>query len=1092
MKFQNNFNSLIEILKKDKQFQRVLDSVEKKKTIINNVKGSLRSLLAAEIFSVKNNSLFIICENSTEALNYLNDLEILVGKNNIATLFKMPKHIKNRYQNSQDSRAWMLEGINLIINQRKYIAIGTKDIFETEIPNPDQLFSNTLELKTGQLLNFIEFINNLFSSGFERKDYVSEPGEVAVRGGIIDIFPVSWDNPIRVEFWGDEIESIREFDPISQRSINDHDSVEFLSKFVRESHSEGEINIKELIEKDTLLFIDTPDAVFAEEDFSEGLSNNRFLINSINKSTIKFKSQEQQSFESSILKFAEFLNKNINISKKIFVCGESQNHIERLQNIVFSNMESSLELSENEIENIFSKISWHSVTFANGFSLPPDFYIFTEHEVFERNRIPDRGVSKSKAAISLKELNSLRIGDLVVHEDKGVGKFEGFRTIQIGGSAQDCVQLAFEGNDVLYVNMQYVNKIQKYSAQEGTIPKLSKLGSTEWQRKKSRTKKKLKDIARDLIKIYAKRKLEAGFSFQTDTTWQKEFEASFIYDDTIDQAKATDEIKSDMESETPMDRLLCGDVGFGKTEVAMRAAFKAVQSGKQVAVLVPTTVLAQQHFMSFKDRLNRYPVNVEVLSRFRTKKDQTKVLEGLKAGQVDILIGTHRILSKDIYFKDLGLLIVDEEQRFGVSAKEKLRQMRVSVDTLTLTATPIPRTLNFSLMGARDLSVIETPPRNRLPVYTEILEWDDEFIQEAIEKEINRGGQVFFVSDRVQDLDKISMDLKMLMPAYDFATAHGQMKPSELEKIMQSFISGKIDVLVTTKIVESGLDIPNANTMIINRANNFGLAELYQLRGRVGRTNQQAYCYLLLPKGGKISRVAVKRLQAIEEFTDLGSGFQLAMKDMEIRGAGNLLGAEQSGLIFDIGYEMYQKVLDEAVTELKNDEFSDIFDDPEKLKSKFFENEEIAIEINEDAYIPEDFINTDTERFLYYKSLYSLKKQKELNEIKKEIKDRFGKFPKEFENLLFAVKLRINAITTGFTKVVLKPGKMICEFPPESKEEYYKEAFPLIMDYVQSMPESKLVQGKRSLTWQVPISSREQSVELMWKIARSLEVLDYE
>jgi transcription-repair coupling factor (superfamily II helicase) len=1092
MKFNNNFNLLIDSLKKEKQFRRVLDSAEKPKTIINNVKGSLRSLLAAELFTEINGSIFIICENSSEALNYLNDLEILIGKKNLAALFKMPKHVKNRYQKSDDSKAWMLEGINLLINQNSFIAIATKEIFEAEIPAPDELYDNTIELKINQVLNFTEFTKGLFSSGFERKDYVSEPGEAAVRGGIIDIFPVSWDNPIRIEFWGDEIESIREFDPISQRSINDHDSVEFLSKFMREEQSSGTIKLNELIDKNALLYIDTPDAIFADGDFTEELNNNRFLINSINKSTIKFKSSEQQSFDSSILKFAEFLKNNINITKKIFICGESKNHIERLQNIIFSNLENSLEMSEAQIEELFSKISWHSVTFANGFSLPPDYFIFTEHEVFERNRIPDRGVSKSKAAISLKELNSLRIGDYVVHEDKGVGRFEGFRTIQIGGSAQDCVQLAFEGNDIMYVNMQYVNKIQKYSAQEGTMPKLSKLGSTEWQRKKSRTKKKLKDIARDLIKIYAKRKMEAGFAFQTDTTWQKEFEASFIYDDTIDQANATEEIKADMESDTPMDRLLCGDVGFGKTEVAIRAAFKAVQAGKQVAVLVPTTVLAQQHYMTFKDRLARYPLNVEVMSRFRTKKEQTGVLEGLKAGKVDILIGTHRILSKDIEFKDLGLLIVDEEQRFGVSAKEKLRQMRVSIDTLTLTATPIPRTLNFSLMGARDLSVIETPPRNRLPVYTEILEWDDEFIQEAIEKEVNRGGQVFFVSDRVQDLDKIAMDLKMLMPAYDFATAHGQMKPSELEKIMQKFISGKVDVLVTTKIVESGLDIPNANTMIINRANNFGLAELYQLRGRVGRTNQQAYCYLLLPKGGKISRVAVKRLQAIEEFTDLGSGFQLAMKDMEIRGAGNLLGAEQSGMIFDIGYEMYQKVLDEAVGELKKDEFADIFDDPEKLKSKFFENEEIAIEINEDALIPEDFITTDTERFSYYKTLYSLKKQRELNELKVEIKDKYGKFPKEFDNLLFAVKLRINAVPTGFSKVVLKPNKMICEFPPQSKEDYYAEAFPLIMDYVQSMPETKLVQGKKALMWEVPIESREKAVELMWKIAKSLEALDYE
>ena len=1091
MKINKNFNSIEELIAKDDFFPKALRKLEKNNALIlNNVKSSIRSIISWTFFSERSTPIYVFCENVKECLDLVNDLEILIPKEKIATLFEPPKHIKSTLDDEKKDISWMVEGMTKIINNDKFIAICDPKIFKREFPQVNTILSNQITIAKNQNLKFDEFTNELQQNGFDRKDYVAEAGEIAIRGGIVDIFPINLANPLRIEFWGDEVESIREFDPLSQRSIKDYDEISFLSKFLRDTEDSKTASIFDIISENDLIIVDQPE-LFENEfgiDFKDS-KNPVIHLNSISRADFKIKSKEQRSFDSSIKNFAKELIEFQNSDVEIHICAESKSHLDRLISIIESTLEHEFELDERETFDLMSKFHWHDKTLSFGFEYENKLFVFTEHQIFGRQRIPERSNTKTKSSISIKELNSLKIGDLVVHEDKGVARFEGFRTISIGDSQQDCVQLAFDGDDRVFVNMNFINKIQKYSAREDTIPQLSKLGSKEWAKKKTRTKKKLKDIARELIKLYAKRKMEPGYQFPTDSTWQKEFEASFIYDDTVDQLNATEEIKADMETEKPMDRLLCGDVGFGKTEVAMRAAFKAIEAGKQVAVLVPTTVLAQQHYMSFKDRFSRYPVNVGVMNRFVPRKTQTENLEKLKMGGVDVLIGTHRILSKDIEFKDLGLLIIDEEQRFGVSAKEKLRNLRVSVDTLTLTATPIPRTLNFSLMGARDLSVIETPPKNRLPVYTEILEWDEEVLTEAIEKEVNRGGQVFFVSDKVQDLEKIQMDLKMMMPTYNFGLAHGQMKGSELEKIMQSFIEGKIDVLITTKIVESGLDIPNANTMIINRANNFGLAELYQLRGRVGRTSTQAYCYLMLPKATKINPTALKRLQAIEEFTDLGSGFQLAMKDMEIRGAGNLLGAEQSGMILDIGFELYQKVLDEAVKELKKEEFDDLFDDDSSL-AEMFENKEIGIEINEDALIPEDYVQNDTERFEYYKRMYSFSKIKEINDIREEFIDKYGKIPEELENLFFVIKMRIRSMPTGFAKVILKENKLVAEFPEDTNVDYYQNAFPHVMDFVQGVPNSKLVQGRKKLFWEVPINSKDEAVEMMWKISKSLEFID--
>ena len=649
--------------------------------------------------------------------------------------------------------------------------------------------------------------------------------------------------------------------------------------------------------------------------------------------------------------------------------------------------------------------------------------------------------------------------------------------------------MLFADNDILYVHLNYLHKIQKYSAVEGVVPRVNKLGSTEWLRRRSHTKKKLKDIARDLISLYAKRKMQKGFAFPPDGHWQKEFEASFIYEDTIDQQKATNDVKNDMEEPIPMDRLICGDVGFGKTEVAIRAAFKAANAGKQVAVLVPTTILAQQHYQSFIDRLGKYPINVEVISRFKKPAQIKIILEKLSKGEIDILIGTHRLLSKDVVFKDLGLLIIDEEHRFGVGAKEKLRQMKSNVDTLTLTATPIPRTLNFSLMGARDLSQIETPPRNRLPIITEVIEWDEEYLSRIIVKELKRNGQVFVVNDKISGLDKIAMDLQMLLPTIKFAIIHAQMTPKDIENIMMNFNDKNIDVLIATKIIESGIDIPNANTMIINNAQNFGLAELYQLRGRVGRSNIQAYCYLCVPNVSGLPPKSLQRLLAIQEFSDLGSGLQLALRDLEIRGSGDLLGAEQSGFISEIGFDLYQKVLAEAVTELKQEEFADIFDKKQEDKQYYhcLDNSDVAIETNQDAFFPENYVEDDTARFKYYKALFEVENNNQLKDIIAELEDKYGRMPEQAKELIFVVKLRIAVLGTGIAKVIVKENELVVELPTETDKEFYEQIFPIMLDYLQINNNIRITQKSSRIYIYYKTGNRLKMLEFLWNIKKTIE-----
>ncbi len=1081
---ENSINKLSEKLK----ISFSLDELIGKN--IKFLSGSTKGLLVKKLNDLYKRNVVIIVPNNEVADEYYNDLSAMIGDEFITLIKELKYTFKSKVENQTDSLDWLIEGLTKNSNKEKSIIVINQNTIEFNLPNPKTVNSSRLIIKKDEEYKFDDFIKSLMLNGFERKEYVSYQGEISIRGGIVDLFPIGWDNPIRIDFWGNKIEAIREFETISQRSIKEYDKVEFISSLFSE---EGEFNFIDYFDKESIVIVDTEINNELLINEIERLQDNLIYFNNLTKADIDYSTLNQPVFQASVKLTIEELVKYHKQKYDIYLTADNKIHLERLKEIIEKEISTIYEddsiLDNYVFEDLRKKIKWLDLSISNGF-IWNDFKIvlFTEHQIFERSRVINQKRSKSSKAITLRELQDLKIGDYIVHEDKGVALFDGFKTVEIGGSLQDTVKLRFAESDILYVNINYINKISKYSAQEGASPTLSKLGSSEWTRKKARTKTRLKDIARDLIKLYAKRKLAKGYAYPNDDVMQKEFEAAFIYEDTPDQSRTTEEIKTDMESISPMDRLVCGDVGFGKTEVAIRAAFKAVQSGKQVAVLVPTTILAQQHYMSFKDRFAKFPVIIDAISRFRTKAQQTQIVEKLKTGRIDILIGTHRILSKDIDFKDLGLLVIDEEHRFGVGAKEKLRQIKENIDTLTLTATPIPRTLNFSLMGARDLSVMETPPRNRLPVTTQILEWNDKDIIEAIENEVKRGGQVFFVSDKIDDLHKIGQKLQELFPNYKLATAHGQMPPTELEQIMEGFIENKFQILLATKIIESGIDIPNANTMIINRSQNFGLAELYQLRGRVGRTNKQAYCYLLIPETYKINNKALRRLQAIEEFTELGSGFQLSLRDLEIRGAGNLLGAEQSGFIIDIGFELFQKILDEAVYELKNEEFSDIFENKEPEKPKYY-NDDITIEIDKDALFPKEYIKNDTDRFTIYKKLYKVDNYNDLNDIVKELQDRYGKLPKEAQNLVFVVKLRIASLGSGFSKIYIKGKKLICDFPPSELKEYYNDVFPQIIDYIGSIDGVKLTQTKSKLILEYEMNKLEDAFEFLYKIKKTVELI---
>jgi transcription-repair coupling factor (superfamily II helicase) len=1078
--FRSIMDTLKKIIPSIKNFQRLVESAGKlpagKSIAVTGAEGSFASLLLGNLQQQVSKPLIVIAQDEQFAERYRDELDSDTG----ARLFtghasRLTKSLTS--SEAQENRSDNAT-LRLLIEGTVTILVIDPEALLVNLPPVNVVKTRHYSVTVGTEQAISETIEQLNTLGFEKTDFVQKSGDYALRGGILDAFPFSVENPIRIEFSGDSVESIREFDAVTQRSIRELSLATITSDLLANSTaSESSANtILDFAHPDALLVLDEPELIrrsieeaakssdsvgrsWSEVDDLISMFPQIHLVSSASKpkDTVSFNSNQQPSFNGSI----SFLKKNLHQLQsdgfEIVITCDSQSELARLKDLLaedisgreFEESSAAAELDDDSSVDI-STIQFSLEAMHAGFILPDSkFALYTEHQIF--NRVKRRGKKRKAHArgFSRREVQLLRKGDYVVHFDYGIGRFDGLKKIKVKDIEQEAVKLLFEENDALYVNLNYLNKVQKYSSKEGHVPKLTKLGHGEWDRLKSKTKKRIKDIARDLIQLYARRKHEKGFAFSSDTSWQKELEASFMFEDTFDQAKATLDIKQDMEASHPMDRLICGDVGFGKTEVAVRAAFKAVLNGKQVAVLVPTTILAMQHYNTFTERTSRYSTHVQSLSRFKSKLEQTRIIEHLRAGTIDIVIGTHRLLSKDVGFKDLGLLIIDEEHRFGVAAKEKLRQLKANVDTLTLTATPIPRTLHFSLMGARDLSIIATPPRNRQPVITEMTQFNEELIREAVMKEVHRGGQVYFVHDRIHTIEELTARLTHMLPTVRVRFAHGQMHAHELENVMMAFVEKKFDVLVCTKIIESGLDMPNVNTIIINRADRFGMAELYQLRGRVGRSNLQAYAYLLIPPIAALPRETLLRLEAVEEFSELGSGFNLAMRDLEIRGAGNLLGGEQSGFIEAMGFEAYSRILEEAVNELKDSEFQGLFEE-KKQSAKRIDSTMVETEFS--ALIPQAYIENDMERLEIYRRLYEVSTVEQLNEIRLELEDRFGQFPGELENLIGIIRIRLAAAVIGLKKVIVSLDKTVIEFPPETDKGFYEsEAFQKMMARISQL-----------------------------------------
>ncbi len=1027
--------------------------------------NSLQSFVISYLFEHFNKKI-ILCSNDTGKLFKVKDDLNIILENEPASIYL------GKYDEEYESEITPLSAtMRKLSSDESYIILCEPSIFDKAIISEQSFKDNIIPVKKNSEYSYEEFIAKLKEFNFVRKNIVEEENDYAVRGGIIDVFPENLNQPVRIEFFGNTIESIREFDIVTQRSISQIETTEILPPIgIMDSLQESSEKLINYVKNDNLVILDEPDLVKNEyeEIFGklQSFKNSYFSVfplqkaESVNSHSLKevnFLSKSQPAIHSNIKLLYSNLSGLAKENYEIFVTASDDYQSKRFRELVEDVDEDESLVNIHYLDN-----SVHE-----GFILAEDkIAVYTEHQVFERYyRIARR--KKKFAGITFKELSKVNNGDFMVHENFGVGKYAGLRKIKVGGVEQEAVKLLFKDNDTVFVNLNSLHFIKKYSAQEGQTPKLSKLGGNEWEKIKQRTKKKIQDIARDLILLYSKRKSMKGFRFSSDNVWQKELEAGFIYEDTPDQISATEAVKKDMESESPMDRLICGDVGFGKTEIGIRAAFKAVLDNKQAAVLVPTTILAEQHYNTFKDRLSNWAVEVQHLSRFKSKSEQKEILGKLENGKINIIIGTHRLLSKDIKFKDLGLLIIDEEQRFGVKAKEKLKFMRENVDVLTLTATPIPRTLNFSLLGARDLSIINTPPKNRQPIHTEIINLDKKLISNAIIRELQRGGQVYFVNDRIAKLEQLASMIEELVPFAKVAMAHGQMTPHQLENVMMRFLEKKCNVLLCTKIIESGLDIPSVNTIIINRADNFGLAELYQLRGRVGRSNIKSFAYLITPPHSTLTKQAIRRLHALEEFTELGSGMNLALRDLEIRGAGNLLGKEQSGFIAEIGFDMYMQILDEAVSELKESELGAVIADiiPQTAKTKA-KRIDIVIESDVSMLIPEDYIDDENTRLEIYQRLSKAETDDEMESIKEEMADRFGKFPEEILSLFKHVELKIAAQNSGFEKInIYGDNTDLYFYLSENNPAMLDGRFEKIIAYIneKNSNDLRLVQTKKSL-----------------------------
>ena len=1108
---------------------------------IKGLVGSLDAVIASAIFlqNPKQTHLFVLSDRE-EAAYFINDLQNLVGEEHVLSF---PMSYKRAYIYEEIDNANVLmraEVLNKLNNAVEgLLLVSYPEALSEKVINKRSLSKNTFTVTVNEKLD-TNFLGEVLASyDFEKTDFVYEAGQYSIRGGIVDVFSYANDLPYRIDLFGDEVESIRTFDPESQLSIESvsriniipdvqnrltlesrepflnflptdariwFKDVELTLEIIEKCFEKVEGSFQEIIAKSGgVKVISDPNQLFETRrgflnlikgfgtiEFGKRFyfkkvakapsapKGGTFDMKSDSKSDVKappsgvgglsYTSKPQPAFNKDFKRLADNLRENQGFNYTNIITADSPKQLERLATI---------------FEEIDRNVRFQplNISLREGFiDEQTKIVCYTDHQVFDRfHRFREKSKYSKSKALTLKELRTLQIGDYVTHVDYGIGRFAGLDRVMVGDSEQEAIRLIYKDNDVLMVSIHSLHKIAKYSGKEGGPPSMSKLGSQEWDNRKSKVKKQVKDIAKELISLYAKRRMAPGFAFSSDTFMQVELESSFQYEDTPDQAKSTADVKADMEKPHPMDRLVCGDVGFGKTEIAIRAAFKAVADSKQVAVLVPTTVLAMQHFRTFRDRLEKLPCRVEYVNRFKSDKQIKETLKRVASGETDILIGTHRIVNKDIIFKNLGLMIIDEEQKFGVKVKDRLKEMRVNVDVLTLTATPIPRTLHFSLMGARDLSIIATPPPNRQPVTTELQIFNEILIRDAVSYELKRGGQVYFVHNRVSELDSIANLILRLVPDSKVGTAHGQMEGDKLEKVMMNFIEGHYDVLVSTNIIESGLDIPNANTIFINHANHFGLSDLHQMRGRVGRSNKKAFCYLLTPALSLLTSDARKRLSTLEEFSDLGDGFKVAMRDLDIRGAGNLLGAEQSGFINDLGYELYHKILDEAVQELKENEFRELF---EVSLSETVESLKIDCQIETDLHvlIPEKYVTSISERLSLYTQLDDMKTEEELHKFEVMVKDRFGPLPPEVKDIIEIVRVRWMAEMVGMEKILLKNNNLRCYFVSSENEKYYNSAaFGKILDYVKknsrkcSLKEAK---GKLMLIFEKITSIEELKVIL--------------
>nr|WP_314560850.1 transcription-repair coupling factor [uncultured Capnocytophaga sp.] len=1056
-------------------------------TVANGLAGASLSLLIANVYAETKRPLLVLLPDKEESAYLLNDLETLIGEQKV--LF-FPDSYRRPYQIEDTDNANVLLRAE-VLNQLSHsttplVVVSYPEALFEKVITRKQLEANTLKISKGDQLT-IEFLNEvLFSYNFNRTDFVTEPGEFSVRGGIVDVFSFSNNEPYRIEFFGNEVESIRTFDVESQLSTAQLNGVTIIPNVENKEGDEVRQSFLEYISERTLVitkemstFESKIDKLFAKAtDIYEKLPNEVkrsepevlycqsgvFLkqIEGFQQITVNLSSSFSKT-EKEIL-FSTTPQPSFNKQFELLIAYLNDKHEEGYQNYILCGTEQQAKRFHDIFEEMDQKVHYQTAILSlhAGFvDTKRKLNVFTDHQIFERYyKFQLKNGYAKKQAITLKELMQLEVGDYVTHIDHGIGKFAGLQKIEVEGKHQEAIKLIYGDRDVLFVSIHALHKITKYNGKDGKPPKIYKLGSGAWKALKQKTKARVKEIAFNLIKLYAKRKEAQGFAFAHDSYMQNELEASFLYEDTPDQSKATADVKADMESAKPMDRLVCGDVGFGKTEVAIRAAFKAVDNGKQVAVLVPTTVLAFQHYQTFSQRMKDFPVRIDYLNRFRTAKEKKNILEELAKGQLDIIIGTHQIVGEKLQYKDLGLLIVDEEQKFGVGVKDKLKTLKENLDVLTLTATPIPRTLQFSLMAARDLSVINTPPPNRYPIDSQVVPFNEEIIRDGIRYEIQRGGQVFFMHNRVENIQEVAGMIQRLLPDARIAVGHGQMDGKKLEETMLAFMGGAYDVLVATTIIESGLDVPNANTIFINNAHNFGLSDLHQMRGRVGRSNKKAFCYFITPPLVAMSDDARKRIEAIAQFSDLGSGFNIAMKDLEIRGAGDLLGGEQSGFINEIGFETYQKILQEAIVELKENEFSELYHTAEEDKTYLSDTQ---IDTDFELLFPDTYVNRVAERLNLYNELSNLTTEEALQQYQSNLIDRFGKLPSQAIDLLNSVRVKWIATRLGIEKLVMKNGKMTGYFISDQNSPFYQSArFQKVLLFVQRYPDKCRMQEKET------------------------------